>query len=499
MPLPKYIQAIQPQHIFITFGVLTLTSIAGAIALDNFFILILPFFATLLLATLVDFKLIFISLFLLLPISMEMSLPGGIGTDFPSELLMVFLMFSGFCYFGANVKKIDRDFFNHTLTKLVLAHLFWIGLVAILSQIFVISVKYFLAKTWYVTVFVFLGGLFIKTIDDFKKVFWCLLIPMMVAILVILAKHSAYGFSFETINKTTYPFFRNHVNYGVMMVLLVPFAFLVRKWYKFGSIARFIINVGIFLLFVGITFAYTRAAYISLILMPIGYFLFRYKWTKTAITGGVLTLSIALTYLIIGNNYLNFAPDYDKTIYHSNFEDHLEATLALKDLSTMERFYRWVAGINMSTEHVLTGFGPGTFTHFYRSYTSSLFQTYVSDNEDESTVHNYFLLVLIEQGWAGFLIFMTLCIMIFIKGEQIYHETRDPQQQQLIMACLICLLVIMANNFMADLIETDEIGSFFFICMAIIINQDLYNKRNREKITRTIPDNNQSKMENLTN
>jgi len=450
--------------------------------MDNPYILILPFFLLLLFATLVDFKLIFLSIFLLLPTSMELSLPGGFGTDFPSEPLMIYLMFAGFCYFGANFKKIDRGFFNHTLTKLVLAHLMWIGISALMSQIFFISFKFFLAKTWYVTVFIFLTGLFIKSPDDFKKAFWCLLLSLMGVTLITLAKHSAYGFSFETINKTTWPFFRNHVNYGVMLTLLMPFALLVRKWYRFGSLARFVINLGIFIFFVGILFAYTRAAYISLLLIPIGYFLFHYKWTKMAITAGLVTMTMSVSYLIIGNNYLNFAPDFNKTIYHANFEDHLEATLALQDLSTMERVYRWIAGANMSTEHVLTGFGPGTFTHFYKSYTSTLFQTYVSDNEDDSTVHNYFLLTLIEQGWPGFLVFMVLCIFVFIKGEQIYHETQDPQRKQLVMACLICLLMIMANIFMADLMETDEIGSLFFINIALLINQDLYNKRHNNQV-----------------
>ena len=70
----------------------------------------------------------------------------------------------------------------------------------------------------------------------------------------------------------------------------------------------------------------------------------------------------------------------------------------MEDISTMERVYRWVAGVEMVKDKPIFGFGPGTFYSAYKAYTLSSFQTYVSDNVDHSTVHNYFLLTFIEQG-----------------------------------------------------------------------------------------------------
>ncbi len=471
------IPKIPANQVFTGLGLFTLLSIFGAVWLQTWELLALPIVGVLLFAALTDFKNVYYSLFLLLPISMEMDLPGGFGTDFPSEPMMWFLMLCGLFYFFANPPNVDRDYFNHTVTKFLLLHILWILVAAIFANIFTISFKFFLSKIWYLTVFYFLTGYFVREAEDFKPIFWNLLIPLIAVTCIIIFRHSLKGFDFEAINRCLWPFFRNHVNYAVMLAIFLPFMVFIRNWYPKGKMARFIIDFGIIVFLFGIFFSYTRASYISVLLIPVGWLIFHFRMAKLAIVSGFMGMTFFLTFLIVGNNYINFAPDFERTIYHANFEDHLQATFALEDISTVERFYRWIAGFNMTTENPVTGFGPGNFYHYYKSYTSSLFETYVSDNDDRSTVHNYFLLTLIEQGWPGFLIFLALVVILFIHGERIYHETKDKRNKSLIMAVLISSLLIMANIFMADLIETDEIGSFFFMNMALIVSQDLRNKR----------------------
>ncbi len=470
-------EQINPKYLFAAIGTILLASVAAAVYMDEMMILALPLILILLLATVADFKRVFLGIFILLPISAEIELPGGFGTDLPSEPLMVYLMLCLILFCLGNPKKIDYKFFNHPMTQLVLVHLLWIGVSAIFSKIFFISFKFFLAKIWYIATFYFLVGMFIKKAKDFRPAFWGILLPLMMVAVYAMLRHSAYGFDFEDVNKTMGPFFRNHVDYAVMLALVLPFMLVIRKWYDFGKIPRFTINVGFIIVLLGIFFAYTRAAYVSVFIIPIAYFIFNNRLIKPAITAGLVALTFGLTFMIVGNNYLNFAPDFDKTIYHTDLDDHLSATLQLQDVSTVERFHRWIAGIAMSNDEKTTGFGPGNFYHFYKSYTTSLFETYVSDNEEHSTVHNYFLLVLIEQGWPGFIIFMALIIYFFVWGERVCHQSKDKKDKQLAMAILICQLMIMANLFMADLIETDEIGSLFFINMAILVNIDLRNQR----------------------
>lgn len=457
---------------------LTLVCIITAILLSDLLPLALPIALAGVMVIIAKFRGLYFLLMSFLVISIDLDLPNGFGLDFPSEPLMLVFMFAGFLYFIPNYKQINKAFFNHPLFLFLLAHLIWIGITTIFSSYITLSFKFLLAKIWYVAAFTIMGGYFIKNRKDFAQVFWYILLPMIAVIVWVLARYISYGFDFEFVNKTMHPIYMNHVDYGVALAVFMPFCIFLRTWYKGGSLARFTIHIGMALIVLGIVFSYTRAAYISLMIIPFAWFLFRYKLTKIGIVGAVIAIGLGLGYLAHQNKYIDYAPDYDNTIFHTDFADHLGATVALKDLSTMERVYRWVAGARMWQEHPYKGFGPSTFTSHYRSYTSNLFVTYVSDNEENSTTHNYFLMTLIEQGVPGLLIFVSLCFAIFIYGEAVYHKLTHPKDKQLVMAILISALLIMANIMMADLIETDEIGTMFFLYIALIINFDL--KANKE-------------------
>jgi O-antigen ligase len=178
---------------------------------------------------------------------------------------------------------------------------------------------------------------------------------------------------------------------------------------------------------------------------------------------------ISISYLLYENNYLLLTPDYNKTITHKDFDNLVSATTKGEDISTMERVYRWVAGIHMIKEKPFFGFGPGSFYTFYKSYTVSSFKTYVSDNPDHSTVHNYFLLTWIEQGIVGFMIFIALCFMVLIVGEKVYNDTSNKEDRAFVLAAIMSFVVILLLNLINDMIETDKVGPFFFLSMAIII------------------------------
>ena len=48
-------------------------------------------------------------------------------------------------------------------------------------------------------------------------------------------------------------------------------------------------------------------------------------------------------------------------------------------------------------------------------------QTYISENEEKSTVHNYFLLMLAEQGLVGLIIYTAFVFYLLMYIEKLYH------------------------------------------------------------------------------
>jgi O-antigen ligase len=93
----------------------------------------------------------------------------------------------------------------------------------------------------------------------------------------------------------------------------------------------------------------------------------------------------------------------------------------------------------------------------------------VSNNEEHSTVHNYSLLLVIEQGVIGLLLFLATIGLAFRQAEKIYHQATDPFHKRTAAALVAILSMICTVNFLSDLLESDKVGPLFYLCLAVLI------------------------------
>jgi len=415
-----------------------------------------------------DFKKIYFLLLFCLPLSTEVML-GSFGTDLPTEPLIVALMFIFFIYYLLYPSSLPTKFFTNPIIILLGLHYLWIFFTMLHSINVVVSLKYFLAKTWYITVFVFLTSIILNNVQSVKYFFWIVFIPLSLVMIQTVARFSTYNFDFEFVNETMTPFFRNKVNYGAMLTSFYPFIWLATSWYKRWSITGIILKIAILIYPIAIYLSFTRMCYVALVVAAIAYFIIRLRAIKIGVVATVLLVSFSMGYFIHKNTYLRLAPDYEKTISHDNFEDLIAATIQGQDVSSMERVYRWIAAFRMSADRPVMGFGPNNFYPHYMRYAVSSFSTYISDNEEKSTVHNYFILLLVEQGIVGLVIFLIFNGVVLIKGEKIYHRLKLSENKNIVMACLLSLITAYVNLFFNDMIEVDKTGSLFFMSIAMIV------------------------------
>ncbi|MEM9931814.1 MAG: O-antigen ligase family protein, partial [Bacteroidota bacterium] len=366
--------------------------------------------------------------------------PGGFGTDLPSEPVMVSLMFIYLFYVLYRVKQLNAAFLKHPISILLLLHLAWTFASSITAEIIYIALKFSFARVWYITVFYFLAGSLLKTVDDFRKAFWWVLVPLVSTVIIVLIRYAGYGFAFEEVNSVLNPFYRNHITYASILVLFYPFVWFARDWYPRGSKVRYGLWLVLLLLLVGIQFAYARLAYLALLGAVGAYFIFRLRLGKWAIAFSLVLALLGVRAALYQNTFLEFAPDFEKTVTHYEFDNLVEATFKLEDISSMERVYRWVAAIYMVAEKPWMGVGPGNFYESYWGHTLNKFETYISNNIEKSGIHCYYLMVLVEQGLVGLLIFLLFAFYPLIRGERIYHQTKDPLYKNLVMAMLLCLI-----------------------------------------------------------
>lgn len=459
------------------FGVLVLLSIFGAVGFQFWPLVGLPALALILYLSVVDFKNIFWLLIACLPLSTEIVLPNGFGTDLPTEPLMIGLTGIAILFALRHTEYVQGDFLRHPVTLLLLGHLGWILVSTVTSDLPFVSVKFFLAKTWYIIPFYFLAGYLLDRQVHVRRLFWAFFLPLLLTVGIIMVRHGLQGFTFNSIHYVLSPFQRNHVNYAAMLAYFLPVLFFARSYYRPRSITWWLLTGSTVFLLIAVYLTYTRAAYVALFGAAVMYVVFRLRMVRLILLTAVVAVALGLAYFIRNNTYLEYAPNYDRTVTHYEFDNLLEATYKMEDISTMERVYRWVAGFNMTDQNPVFGFGPGNFVNFYERYTVTSFRTYVSDNPERSGIHSYYLMTLVEQGIVGVLLYLAFVFVVLLAGERIYHQTRDPVEKNLVMGFLLAIVVIDAFQIINDLLETDKVGPFFFVAVAVLVRQDIRNQR----------------------
>ena len=417
-------------------------------------------------------------LLILLPLSTELNITPQLGLDFPDELLLLLLTGIVFVKLIHQPKWFPYSLLTHPLFGVLIICFIWILITCVYAVEPVLSFKYLLAKTWYIIPFVVLPQVIVNAQSRIQKMAICLLLPMLLVVIQTLIRHAFYGFSFENMYKTLAPFFRNHVNYSSMLVCLLPVAWCVwtltpvdhpnKKWILYG------IGIGL----IGLLFAYSRGAWIALLAGITAVWVIRKKMMGKLVVAAVLGIIISTTWLVTDKNYMRFAPDHDHTVFHTDFGEHMLATVEMKDVSTAERFYRWIAGARMLADKPVTGFGPNAFYLHYRSYTISRFKTWVSNNPEHSTVHNYFILTALEQGVIGLVLFCALYFGMLLHTQRLYHQFQSRFYRTVALTIGIILTMIGVINCMSDMIETDKIGSLFWLCLGMIV---LLEEKSREE------------------
>lgn len=311
--------------------------------------------------------------------------------------------------------------------------------------------------------------MFIKDRIDIERAYKILYKFLLASIIIVLVRHALEGFSFAASYKVVQPFFRNHVNYAAISVICLPFVWAFYRINKLKQMSNKWMQFVLLIFIAGIYFSYTRAAILSMLIATGAWYIIKNRKVKTALAISSFIAIAGIIFLSWNNKYLDLEPNFERTITHTEFDNLIEATYKLEDISSMERVYRWMAGIEMIKDRFWFGFGPGTFYSNYKAYSISRFQTYVSDNPDQSGIHNYFLMTWVEQGIIGFMLLIALCFTILIEGERIFHICTDQRDGYIVMAATLGAIIIFAMCLINDLIETDKVGPFFFFNSAILL------------------------------
>lgn len=465
--IPDFVKQ-NDRFLFAVSGMLALLSFCAAIYFKYSILFLLPLVMLLPFLVILNFRIVFFLMLFCLPMSIE-SYIGSFGTDLPSEPLVIILAACTLFYLVYNKIEFQNASFHHPIFLFIIMMFFWSAFVTLFSTNIFLSIKYLLAKSWYLLGFLVLPIILLRDKRNIRIFFWSLFIPTLFSVVYVMIRHAWMKFTFDSITESVHPIYRNHVNYAVFITMLLPFIFLAKTWYDKKSFKYFLLKYSILLFLASIYFSFTRGAWLAVAAMVLYYWVLKRNWTKYVIIGAILSAFIFCMYILKDNNYLKYAPNYEHTIYHDELAEHLTSTFEMEDMSTVERFYRWIAAINLFKEHPMVGVGPNNFVSNYKQYSVTAYETYISDNEEKSTVHNYFLLLLTEQGVPALLLYVALLVIVFLTAQKTYTNASEENKKN-VAAITLCLIAFLLNNTLSDLVEANKIGSLFYMSLALLLN-----------------------------
>lgn len=417
-----------------------------------------------------------------IPFSIQISFAGdSMSLTLPDQPLMWCLLGLFIVMLARNPNMIPKWWWKDKIVFVAALQFLWLIVAVACSQMLFFSVKFLLVKAWLVVCFLILPIFIFTEKKDFIRGFKLILIPTLLTVIIILIHHALLGFRFNKVQLSLaflgQSLYYNHVDYSSVTSMLFPLLLVAywlsrhRSWATKGALL-----VIILIFIAGIIFAQTRAAYIAVFFGIAVGIAIRLRIVNIIMPTIYVLIIMLFAYMIPNNKYMEFRPDYNKTYMHKEFTDHLIATFRGKDMSSMERVYRWIATVRMSTDYPLTGVGPRAFYFFYKPYAVSSFQTYVSRNKEQSTTHNYYLYMLAEQGYPAMLLYALLIPMIFAKAQKVYHRFKDKFWRAVTIGLAMTIGAGFINNFFSELIETHKVGALFYIPVALLIVLDRKSK-----------------------
>lgn len=453
-----------------------LCSVLIAVFFQQYVVLAVPFAALFILLMVLNYRLAYWVFLFTVPASVQLGFFNDtLSTSLPDEPLMWLWLMALIAMLLYDRQLIPKWFWRSPITLIVALQFIWLVIAVIYSKEHLISIKFLLAKCWFLASFFVLPVLVIKRRKDFVKTWWIILIPLLISMIIIFYRHRSFGFGFLRINQAIDILWYNRVDYSAFMAMFFPLLLVawahtkrMRIWWR----VALLVVILFFLPCIYLTFA--RGAMLAMFFafaVGIGIRIRKAHWIIPAFYAVV---ALATIFMVRNNKYIDFRPNFENTYTHFTFTDHMVATFRGEDMSSMERLYRWIASARMSIDEPITGVGPNAFYYYYKPYAVTSFRTYVSANPEKSTTHNYFLLMLVEQGFPAMLLYAILILVFFSQAQRIYH--RFPKDEKLYRSATIGITMMFAacfiTNFFSEMLETHKIGAMFYLGLSLMVVLD---------------------------
>ena len=429
---------------------------------------------------------IFLFLVFCTPLSLKVDFKEfGVSIDLPTEPLLLAMM--GLFFMKLVIDgKFDKKILRHPLTVVIIFNLAWILITAFSSSMFVVSIKFFISRLWYVVVFYFIASNVFMKFKNLRNYFILFTVSLVGVIIYSLVRHASAHWEQLYANYAPHPFFAGHGDYAAAICMFVPIIgiFIFKPAvYKISALGRFFLIVFLLIMLAGITLSFTRAAWIGMA-VSLGVLLImvlRVKWYTLAVM--ILCLVIVG---IVKRDDIYRKLESNKEVSASNLKQHVESISNIStDVSNTERINRWKSAYRMFKLHPILGWGPGTYMFQYASFQRSNEMTVISTNTGNlGNAHSEYVGPLAEEGIFGPLSFLSIVLVSLFVGIRLTYRGITPFVRYTAAATILGLITYYVHGLINNYLDTDKAAVPFFASMAVLLVLDIYyNKEENRSAT----------------
>lgn len=445
---------------------------------ETLLISLLPLLAAVVFTALVRMDRLLLLVAFFTPLSLPLNkLAAGLSFDMylPTEPLLFGLLLL-FLFKLAENRSFDKSLLKHPISLALYFYLGWMLLTSLTSTMPVVSLKFWLAKVWFLTAFYWMGILLFR---NKKNIYWFVGLYCGAFVLVIFyawSRHLALGFhNVQAAHFVMNPFYKDHTSYGAMLAFFIPFLLGITLFPKLQTSYRLLAALALVLFAVALVLSYSRAAWLSLLVGTSVWLLIRLKIRFRPLFLTAVS-TVALVW-IFQAPILQFLERNDQES-SADLMTHISSmTNVTSDASNLERLNRWSCAIRMFEEKPVFGWGPGTYMFQYAPFQLTRHRTIISTNSaNRGNAHSEYLGPLAESGLLGLLSFVVLAALILYRGIHAYSATNDPEARLLLLSAIIGIVTYLVHGLLNNFLDTDKASVPFWAFVAIIVVYDLYTK-----------------------
>jgi putative inorganic carbon (HCO3(-)) transporter len=450
-----------------------------SIALGFYYVLFVPLALLALYFVIFDAEKVIYFLAFAVPLSIPVKdVGGGLGMSLPTEPLIV-MLFVGFVFKLFTGSGFSKAIIKNSLTLIVLADLLWLLVTVLTSSMPIISLKYFLARTWFVVVFYLALSHLFKKFKAIHIFMWAFSIATAILVIYTLINHAEGAFTRYYAYTAMRPFLPDHGMYAAAISFCIPPLFV---YAVYGHVFKFNFATRAFALFLftiivtGVILSFTRASWLS-VAGAFGLFFLMLLGIKfrTIVLTAIFGLGV---FVLLQQDVLNEL-SRNKNESADNIEEHLNSFSNVStDPSNLERLNRWNCAFRMFSEKPILGWGPGTYTFQYAPFQMSSQLTIISTNAgDLGNVHSEYLRPLCESGILGALAWILIVLFTVNKGFYLYHNGQNLKVRYMALGTMLGLATYFAHAVLNNYIEFDKIAVPVWGFMAILVALQVWHNQ----------------------